>query len=331
MRESLDKFTPDIFDRPVHDLISATAASAWRREREHRDAVHAALPPAPGGQGIRPPRRPHRRPAQLPRPGPGAAGRVVRLRHDAAPPGGPVRPGRDHWPCTASWKRNWPNWARPSGTPRPAASCTARPYEELMERLERLVADTGDAGDPAGADAPGGEHARARPRRAAGRPCRARSSGRLRGRRTRARLVAVRPGSHDQRRRLPGHVRRRRAAPARSRIPSRGQRPHRQRRRPPALEAGRTLAGRHRGAPAAGGAAAQPAQGRPGNPAGPDRAGPGTAAHAGARVVRQPLSPDGGPAGRAAVRRRGHPRCRGDVAAGSPAGRRPRPTGHCLR
>ncbi|WP_211876576.1 AAA family ATPase [Pseudarthrobacter albicanus] len=33
VRESLDKFTPDIFDRPVHDLISATAASAWRRER----------------------------------------------------------------------------------------------------------------------------------------------------------------------------------------------------------------------------------------------------------------------------------------------------------
>ncbi len=33
VRGSLDKFTPDIFDRPVHDLISATAASAWRRER----------------------------------------------------------------------------------------------------------------------------------------------------------------------------------------------------------------------------------------------------------------------------------------------------------
>ncbi|WP_426990113.1 AAA family ATPase [Pseudarthrobacter sp. Y6] len=33
VRESLDKFTPDIFDRPVNDLISATASSAWRRER----------------------------------------------------------------------------------------------------------------------------------------------------------------------------------------------------------------------------------------------------------------------------------------------------------
>jgi hypothetical protein len=33
VRESLDKFTPDIFDRPVNDLISATATSAWRRER----------------------------------------------------------------------------------------------------------------------------------------------------------------------------------------------------------------------------------------------------------------------------------------------------------
>ncbi|GAB4099967.1 hypothetical protein GCM10028789_21310 [Sinomonas halotolerans] len=33
VRESLDKFTPDIFDRPVTDLIAATASSAWRRER----------------------------------------------------------------------------------------------------------------------------------------------------------------------------------------------------------------------------------------------------------------------------------------------------------
>jgi hypothetical protein len=33
VRGSLDKFTPDIFDRPVHDLISATASSAWRREQ----------------------------------------------------------------------------------------------------------------------------------------------------------------------------------------------------------------------------------------------------------------------------------------------------------
>ncbi len=33
VRASLDKFTPDIFDRPVTDLISATASSTWRRER----------------------------------------------------------------------------------------------------------------------------------------------------------------------------------------------------------------------------------------------------------------------------------------------------------
>ncbi|WP_427018881.1 DUF4011 domain-containing protein [Pseudarthrobacter sp. P1] len=33
VRESLDKFTPDIFDRPVTDLISATASSTWRREK----------------------------------------------------------------------------------------------------------------------------------------------------------------------------------------------------------------------------------------------------------------------------------------------------------
>ncbi|MDQ4491164.1 DUF4011 domain-containing protein [Sinomonas sp. ASV486] len=33
VRESLDNFTPDIFDRPVTDLIAATAPAAWRRER----------------------------------------------------------------------------------------------------------------------------------------------------------------------------------------------------------------------------------------------------------------------------------------------------------
>lgn len=33
VRGSLDKFESDIFDRPVEDLISATASSAWRRER----------------------------------------------------------------------------------------------------------------------------------------------------------------------------------------------------------------------------------------------------------------------------------------------------------
>ncbi len=33
VRGSLDKFTPDIFDRPVTDLISATASSSWRKER----------------------------------------------------------------------------------------------------------------------------------------------------------------------------------------------------------------------------------------------------------------------------------------------------------
>lgn len=34
VRESLDRFTPDIFDAPVTDLISATAPSSWRRDNE---------------------------------------------------------------------------------------------------------------------------------------------------------------------------------------------------------------------------------------------------------------------------------------------------------
>ncbi|OAV59364.1 DUF4011 domain-containing protein [Enteractinococcus helveticum] len=32
VRDTLDKFTPDIFDRPVTDLIAATATGAWRKE-----------------------------------------------------------------------------------------------------------------------------------------------------------------------------------------------------------------------------------------------------------------------------------------------------------
>src|SRR5699024_1202350 len=32
VRDTLDKFTPDIFDRPVTDLIAATATGAWRKQ-----------------------------------------------------------------------------------------------------------------------------------------------------------------------------------------------------------------------------------------------------------------------------------------------------------
>ncbi len=34
VQESLERFTPDLFDRPVTDLISATAPTSWRKERE---------------------------------------------------------------------------------------------------------------------------------------------------------------------------------------------------------------------------------------------------------------------------------------------------------
>lgn len=33
VRDTLDKFTPDIFDRPVTDLIAATATGAWRKQQ----------------------------------------------------------------------------------------------------------------------------------------------------------------------------------------------------------------------------------------------------------------------------------------------------------
>src|SRR5699024_10884005 len=33
VRDTLDKFTPDIFDRPVTDLIAATASGSWRKQQ----------------------------------------------------------------------------------------------------------------------------------------------------------------------------------------------------------------------------------------------------------------------------------------------------------
>src|SRR5699024_529159 len=33
VRDTLDKFTPDIFDRPVTDLIAATATGSWRKQQ----------------------------------------------------------------------------------------------------------------------------------------------------------------------------------------------------------------------------------------------------------------------------------------------------------
>ena len=143
VRESLDKFTPDIFDRPVHDLISATASSSWRRERNIE---------MPSMQRSR-----LRRVAkEYVRPGVHIAdlhsslvlvqdqraawsGYATTQRHPAVPSGladisAPVPRARS---------RALRSWDWPSSTPQPAASCCPPPYDELMERLELLVSDTG--------------------------------------------------------------------------------------------------------------------------------------------------------------------------------------------
>ena len=274
VRESLDKFTPDIFDRPVHDLISATAASAWRRERNiEMPSMQRSRLRRVAKEYVRPGVHIadlHSSLVLVQEQRAAWSGYATTQRHPAVP----VRAGRNHGPVPRAGVGTGP--AGPGGQAhrRRRRACTAPPYDELMERLRPAGRRYRHAGDPAGAHTARREHARARPGRAARRPGRARGPGGVGGGRTRAGLVAVGAGSHDQRRRLPRHVRRRRPAPARSGVPPRGQRPHRQRRGPAALEAVRTLARGHRGAPAAGRPAAQPAEGRPGDPRGPEPARP---------------------------------------------------------
>jgi hypothetical protein len=141
VRESLDKFTPDIFDRPVHDLISATATSAWRRERNIDMASMQRS-------------RLRRVAKEYVRPGV----HIADLHSSLVL----VQEQRALWSGYATTQRHP---AVPSGlaemnvlyrsldreltelgealrhTPAGGSLATAR-YEELMERLERLVADT---------------------------------------------------------------------------------------------------------------------------------------------------------------------------------------------
>ncbi|MEC5181983.1 DUF4011 domain-containing protein [Arthrobacter sp. CG_A4] len=142
VRESLDKFTPDIFDRPVHDLISATAASSWRRERNIE---------MPSMQRSR-----LRRVAkEYVRPGVHIAdlhsslvlvqdqraawsGYATTQRHPAVPSGLAE--------IIALYRGLEAELAELGQAVRHTAAggeLHGTPYEELMERLERLVADTG--------------------------------------------------------------------------------------------------------------------------------------------------------------------------------------------
>ena len=142
VRESLDKFTPDIFDRPVHDLISATAASSWRRERNIE---------MPSMQ----------------------RSRLRRVAKEYVRPGVHIADLHSSLVLVQDQRAAWSGYATtqrhpavPSGLAEiivlyreleaelaelgQAVRHTAAggelydtPYEELMERLERLVADTG--------------------------------------------------------------------------------------------------------------------------------------------------------------------------------------------
>ena len=142
VRESLDKFTPDIFDRPVHDLISATAASSWRRERNIE---------MPSMQ----------------------RSRLRRVAKEYVRPGVHIADLHSSLVLVQAQRAAWSDYATtqrhpavPSGLAEiiglyreleaelaelgQAVTHTAAggelhntPYEQLMERLERLVADTG--------------------------------------------------------------------------------------------------------------------------------------------------------------------------------------------
>ena len=47
IRETLKQFRPTVYDRPVTDLIAATATGGVAPRKRHRNEQYAALPPAP--------------------------------------------------------------------------------------------------------------------------------------------------------------------------------------------------------------------------------------------------------------------------------------------
>ncbi|MDQ0075077.1 hypothetical protein J2S97_000232 [Arthrobacter oryzae] len=141
VRESLDKFTPDIFDRPVHDLISATATSPWRRERGiempsmqrsrlrrvakeyvrpgvHISDLHSSLVLVQEQRAL-------------------WAGYATTQRHPAVPSGlGEVNV------MYRSLERELAQLGAAVKHTAAGGDLQHTPYEELMERLERLVADS---------------------------------------------------------------------------------------------------------------------------------------------------------------------------------------------
>ncbi|QDG67778.1 AAA family ATPase [Pseudarthrobacter sp. NIBRBAC000502772] len=141
VRESLDKFTPDIFDRPVNDLISATASSAWRRERNvdmasmqrsrlrrvakeyvrpgvHITDLHSSLVLVQDQRAL-------------------WSGYATSQRHPAVPSG-----LAEMNVMYRSLDRELTQLGEALRYTQAGGSLATARYEELMERLERLVADT---------------------------------------------------------------------------------------------------------------------------------------------------------------------------------------------
>ncbi|MBE4719308.1 AAA family ATPase [Pseudarthrobacter sp. AB1] len=141
VRESLDKFTPDIFDRPVNDLISATASSVWRRERNvdmasmqrsrlrrvakeyvrpgvHISDLHSSLVLVQDQRAL-------------------WSGYATSQRHPAVPSG-----LAEMNVMYRSLDRELTQLGEALRHTQAGGSLATARYEELMERLERLVADT---------------------------------------------------------------------------------------------------------------------------------------------------------------------------------------------
>ena len=300
VRESLDKFTPDIFDRPVHDLISATASSAWRRERNidmasmqrsrlrrvakeyvrpgvHIADLHSSLVLVQEQRAL-------------------WSGYATTQRHPAVPSG-----LAEMNVMYRSLDRELTELGEALRHTEAGGSLATARYEELMERLERLVADThtlktlpertllvenmrehglGELlADLAEREVPAGSVAAelelawwqsALEAMISGDDYLAMSDG-----------DALRQLEAEYRLADNAHI-----ASGAARL------------RWDLSERWRAALG---GAPAPGPAAAQPAQGRPGDPRRADGPGAGPGPHAGARLVGEPVPDDRAPAGRTAL------------------------------
>lgn len=140
VRESLDKFTPDIFDRPVDDLISATASSAWRREhqvdmasmqrsrlrRVAKEYVRPGVHIADLHQSLRLVQEQRSRWAEF----------SVSQRHPAVP-SGLADLSQQHRELEQDLLKLGACLERTAG----GGELRAAPYEDLIERLGRLAAD----------------------------------------------------------------------------------------------------------------------------------------------------------------------------------------------